>query len=89
MNRDWIPLCLIAGFYLLAGAVAPPIEALIGCGRESPSDPVAQEPRRVDRCSTGPRYYPTMGRTYGLRKRLLYITVSSEVRPARVSEVTR
>jgi hypothetical protein len=30
MNRDWIPLCVIACFYLLAGAVAPPIEALMG-----------------------------------------------------------
>ncbi len=30
MNRDWIPLCVIAGFYLLASAVAPPIEALMG-----------------------------------------------------------
>lgn len=30
MSRNWIPLCVIAGFYLLAGAVAPPIEALMG-----------------------------------------------------------
>lgn len=30
MNRDWISLCVIASLYLLAGAVAPPIEALMG-----------------------------------------------------------
>ena len=30
MHRDWIPLCVIAGLYLLAGAVAPPIERLMG-----------------------------------------------------------
>lgn len=30
MNRDWIPLCVIGALYLLAGAVAPPIERLMG-----------------------------------------------------------
>lgn len=30
MNRDWIPLSVIAALYLLAGAVAPPIERLMG-----------------------------------------------------------
>lgn len=30
MNRDWIPLCVIGTLYLLAGAVAPPIERLMG-----------------------------------------------------------
>jgi len=30
MNRELIPLFVMAGLYLLAGAVAPPIESLMG-----------------------------------------------------------
>ncbi|WP_196486850.1 hypothetical protein [Burkholderia anthina] len=29
-KRDWAPLVTLAAFYLLAGAVAPPLERLMG-----------------------------------------------------------
>ncbi|POM13911.1 Uncharacterised protein [Burkholderia cepacia] len=29
-KRDWTPLVALAAFYLLAGAIAPPLERLMG-----------------------------------------------------------
>lgn len=29
-RADWMPLAVLAALYLLAGAVAPPIERLVG-----------------------------------------------------------